>query len=271
MPDQMSQIEDRGTYVIKPESPGFPEAEKYKALNEAGAPVVQLLDVIEDGCRRKIVLEKATPLSFDASEMAGFQRGLHWVVEFNSVSVAQYPPCNLDYFSSYWTVMSQLVAEASDPNSRLYRSDFDALPSASYIFREYQKMVASRGTRVSHGDPADSNLGMLGGSGVAFDLGLSSLSSPFADLVLRTGAQVTPYPNKLLSIELLIESYTSRLSVESPDPVRDYSICGAIYGSYFEVSLLNELQTEEPSEAVVGWANVTLDRFQRFASKIQVA
>ena len=265
----MSQVEDCGTYVIKPERPGFSEVEKYKALNDAGAPVVQLLDVIEDGCRRKIVLEKAAPLPFDTSEIAGFERVLHWVVEFNSVSVVEYPPCNLGYFSSYWTVMSQLVAEAWDPNSRLYRSDFGALPSASYIFREFQKMVASRCTCVSHGDPANSNLGMLGKKIVAFDLGLSWLSSPFADLVLRTGAQVTPYP-KLLNIESLIESYMGRLSVESTDPVRDYYICGAIYGSYFEVSALNELQTEQPSETVVGWANITLDRFQRFASKIQV-
>jgi hypothetical protein len=227
--DPISQIEDRGTYVIKPERPGFPEAEKYKALNEVGAPVVQLLDVIEDGCSRKIVLEKATPLSFDASEMAGFQKVFDWVVEFNAASVTKYPPCNLDYFSSYWTVTSQLIALAGDPSSQLYRHDFDALPPTSYIFREFQTMVASRGICISHGDPDNANLGMIAGKVVAFDLHLSWLSSPFADLVLRTGAQVTPYP-KLLGIESLIESYTNTLSADSPDPVRDYSICGAIYG-----------------------------------------
>jgi hypothetical protein len=95
------------------------------------APVVQLLDVIEDGCSRKIVLEKAAPLSFDTSEMAGFQKVFDWVVEFNAASVTKYPPCNLDYFSSYWTVTSQLIALAGDPSSRLYRHDFDALPPTS--------------------------------------------------------------------------------------------------------------------------------------------
>jgi hypothetical protein len=121
-------------------------------------------------------------------------------------------------------------------------------------------MVASRGICLSHGDPDNANLGMIAGKVVAFDLHLSWLSSPFADLVLRTGAQVTPYP-KLLDIESLIESYTNTLSADSPDPVHDYSICGAIYGAYFERSALNEVLTEEPSEAVLGWANLTLDRF----------
>jgi hypothetical protein len=79
-----TQIEDRGTYVVKTERPGFPEAEQYAALNAAGAPVVKLLDVLEADQGGRLVLEKATPLSVDASTKSGFDQILDWILESNS-------------------------------------------------------------------------------------------------------------------------------------------------------------------------------------------
>ena len=266
----MAKIEDHSNYVIKTEDFGFPEAEKYIALNAMDAPVVKLLDVIEEDNTRKIVLEKARPLAFDSSQEVGFNKVLDWVVEFNSIHIDGYPECNLKYIESYWKITSQLFTEASNSDSSLYRESFDSLPSAEYILSEFKSLVFNGVTNVSHGDPADSNLGIINGELVAFDLGLSWMNSPLVDLALRTGAQVTPFPANV-SINELVESYAQSLNIDSSDPVRDYSICGAIYGSYFEESALNAILTGSAATQIVNWANLTLDRFQAYASKVPQA
>ena len=263
----MQGIEDCGTYIIKTERVGLPEAEKYQALNALNAPVVRLLDVLESEQGRKIVLEKAAPLSFDPCEQTGFDKVIAWMLEFNAIKSPTYPACNLQYIEHYWAVVSQLFTEANRVGSPCYREGFADLPAASYILAEFKRLVAAEPDRVSHGDPANSNIGLLRGEVVAFDLGLSWINSPFVDLALRTGAQVTSFPAGL-PIDALVESYARRLCLNSVDPVRDYSICGAIYGSYFEQSALDEIRSGRPSAAISNWANLTLDRFRAFASNI---
>jgi len=90
----VTEVEDHGTYVVKTERPGFPEAEQYAALNAAGAPVVKLLDVVE-GDRGGASFSRKRPLSVDTSTKSGFDQIMDWVVEFNSAVIVEYPACNL--------------------------------------------------------------------------------------------------------------------------------------------------------------------------------
>jgi hypothetical protein len=265
----MTQVEDHGSYIVKTEAPGFPEAEQYRALNAAGAPVVKLLDVIEEGQGRKIVIEKAAPLSLDTSKPEDFNRVVAWIAEFNSTQVETYPPCNLVYTESYWRISAQLLAQALEPTSVVFRPQFELLPSAAYILAEYRRLVGQSSPSVSHGDPANGNLGTVDGRIVAFDLELSWFNSPLVDLVLRTGAQVTRFSPDIDRVEL-VENYAQTLGLSAAAPWNDYNICGAIYGSYFELEALDEIRSGRPSAPVLDWANITLDRFAFFAGHIEI-
>lgn len=259
----MRQIEDRGGVIIKTENPTLPEAEKYRALNAAGAPVVRLLDVLEEGDSRKLVLEKAAPFTLDASRPRDFARLIDWMVDFNSVQVDAYPPCNLQYIQTYWRVTAQLLALAKQPDSAVFTPGCADLPDAAWMLTEFER-VAAAGVHISHGDPAEGNLGMRGGEVVAFDLGLSWRNASLVDLVLRTGAQVVPYPDGLERARL-VEDYAGRTGLDTADPWRDYNLCGAVLGAYFEQEALDEILSGRPEKPTLDWARITLERFASFA------
>ena len=73
-------VRDCGSFVINGESPDLPEIAQYRILNAMHAPVVRILDVVEQGGRRFLVLEKARPLGLDTRAWADLHELLDWMI-----------------------------------------------------------------------------------------------------------------------------------------------------------------------------------------------
>lgn len=253
------------TYVTKEEDSRFREVEKYRCLNGLGAPVVKLLDVCEHRNGRTLTLERARPLNLDTSRRDDFARLIAYLLDVARYVDDAYPSIDWAYFASYWRATTALWMMATDPSSFLYRPALMDLPDPVAVMARFRELELLSSARcISHGDPADFNLGRTDRGIVAFDLGLSWQGMVFRDLALRTGASVAAYPHDL-DVHKLVDLFAENAGYHGADPLRHYYLTGAVVGGYFEMTALEDLRHYGEQSGALGWANLTLSRYEKYA------
>lgn len=253
------------THVTKEEDQRFPEAEKYRCLNALGAPVVKLLEIREHRAGRTLVLERAHPLDLDTSRRDDFARLIEHLLDFARYVDEAYPTVDWDYIESYWRATTALWTIATDPSSCLYRPALVDLPDPTTVLARLRELERATSARcISHGDPADFNLGRTDRGIVAFDLGLSWQGMVFRDLALRTGASVSAYPRDI-KIDRLVARFADNAGYQGDEPLRHYDLTGAVVGSYFEPSALEDMCRYGEQSEFMSWALLTLSRYEKFA------
>ncbi|GDY13881.1 hypothetical protein LBMAG53_27590 [Planctomycetota bacterium] len=261
-----SYIQLCDNFVIKKENPHFPEALKYIILNDIGAPVVKLIDTIIDDNDTYLVLERVRDNNLDSSMFSDFNIIMELICKMNSLRNDLYPRVNLQYYQNYWNVFNHLhdVAISSD----LFEVDIlKCLPKPNDIFTKFLGIMQQSDMVISHGDPANSNMGFRRSQMIFFDLGLSFQSHPMVDFSLRTGAQATKYPSNM-SISDEINRYLDKINYNCTNSKSVYFIISCILGCYMEQTAIDSVFKDGKSSKYYGWCNNTLKRYIKFSSGV---
>jgi len=262
-----SLIEIHNEYVIKTENPEFPEIEKYKILNKNNFPIVKLIDVIREGECKKLKLQKAEKHELKTTNYDDYAKVIDWLAEINLILIEEYANLNVDYIKNYYNEFSKLHEIACNEDDLFNIKGIKDLPKPIDIFEKFIKIIETDKMVISHGDPADSNIGMIEGKIVGFDLGLSSKNHPIVDFALRTGAQATEYPRNL-DINAELRKYLNKIHYSCKNIEQKYAVIGCIYGCYMEKEPVLSILNDGSKSKYYEWCNVTLNRYKKYSKGV---